>query len=102
MPSSKRYVKTSIQIDKDTENRYKTIPNYKDVPISATDVWIQAIEGARLDTIAYDFYGSPKHWWILALANGMGKGTLYVTPGAKLRIPSNPTPYLTEYNKINE
>tara|TARA_B110000858_G_C17699917_1_gene425415 strand:- start:512 stop:808 length:297 start_codon:yes stop_codon:yes gene_type:complete len=93
MARSKRYYKEAIRLDVDTSNRYKTIPKYNDSPISGTDLWIRATEGARLDIISNDFYGTVKHWWVIALANKMGKGTLYVTPGAQLRIPANPSIY---------
>jgi hypothetical protein len=97
MGASKRYTNTQIKFDVDTENRYRTIPSYTDQPISGADLWITAVDGTRLDIVSNDFYGTPKHWWILALANKMGKGTMYVTPGARLRIPAHPTNY---YNSI--
>ena len=34
----------------------------------------------RLDTIAGDFYGDARYWWVLAVASGIGWG-LQVPPG---------------------
>ena len=41
----------------------------------------------RLDNLAFEFYGDPRHWIILAIANNLGKGTLIVPPNLQLRIP---------------
>ena len=62
-----------------------------DVPKSnPNDVYIEATTVDRLDNIANRFYGDPNLWWIIAQANGIGKGTLYIKKGAILRLPANP------------
>ena len=42
----------------------------------------------RLDSIAYEKYGDPSYWWIIAAASGIGYG-LQASAGAYLRIPNN-------------
>jgi nucleoid-associated protein YgaU len=42
----------------------------------------------RLDKLALDFYNDGSLWWVIAAANGLGKGTLVVQPNTRLRIPS--------------
>ena len=54
---------------------------------SAQDRFIFSRVGDRLDNLAYQFYGDPRHWIILAIANKLGKGTLVVPPNLQLRIP---------------
>ena len=51
------------------------------------DRYIFTIESDRLDSLAYEFYGDPRHWTILAMANNLGNGTLALPPGIQLRIP---------------
>ena len=51
---ARRYTKTTNFIDKETENRYKSIPNYNVEPLSGDDQWIQALDGTRLDLISND------------------------------------------------
>ena len=41
----------------------------------------------RLDLLAYRFYGDASKWWIIASANGLGKGTLFVPENTTVRIP---------------
>lgn len=55
------------------------------------DVYVITNSMDRLDTLAYKFYGSAKYWWVIALANDLGKGTLMLEGGVQLRIPKNPT-----------
>ena len=55
------------------------------------DIYIIANSMDRLDTLAYKFYGNAKYWWVIALANNLGKGTLMLEGGTQLRIPPNPT-----------
>ena len=70
----KRYLKTTIS------------PN---IPVQNSDIKIVARVGDRLDVLANKYYKNPSYWWIIAEANGVGKGSLFVTPGKFLRIPMN-------------
>tara|TARA_R110002096_G_scaffold217371_1_gene405449 strand:+ start:82 stop:366 length:285 start_codon:yes stop_codon:yes gene_type:complete len=88
-----RYIKSKNKKDIDTENRIKELPIYIDMEPSANDLYIKAIDGTRLDILSNQYYGTVKYWWVIALANKMGKGTLYVTPGYQLRIPASPERY---------
>jgi|TARA_R110000851_G_scaffold200315_4_gene351525 hypothetical protein len=55
---------------------------------SSMDVYIIARDGDRLDNLAYEYYNDVSHWWVLAHANALGKGTMNVPPGIRLRIPA--------------
>ena len=57
------------------------------IPTSPEDRFIFSRTGDRLDNLAFQFYGDPKHWIILAIANNLGKGSLNVPPNIQLRIP---------------
>lgn len=59
------------------------------VPKSSNDRYIFAREGDRLDLLAAEFYNDPTAWFILAVANDLGKGSLKVPAGKQLRIPDD-------------
>ena len=99
----KRYEKTQTRLrggdkskSKVGKTRHLTIPKYVKVPRSPQDLYIKATHGMRLDIISNNYYGTPKYWWVLALANNMGKGTMFVTPGYQLRIPHNPHEFVSK------
>ena len=72
-----------------------------DIPESDPgDIFIEVSTTDRLDLIADKFYGNPNLWWIIAQANAIGKGTLYIKEGAILRVPANPNIILNN-NKNN-
>lgn len=52
------------------------------------DVFINVTAPERLDLLAHKFYGDSTLWWVIASANGLGKGTLFTPEGVNLRIPS--------------
>ena len=54
---------------------------------SFNDRFIFTRDGDRLDNLAFEFYGDPRFWIILAIANHLGKGTTTVHAGLQLRIP---------------
>jgi hypothetical protein len=41
----------------------------------------------NLDQLAKQFYDDEYFWWAIGLANGIGKGTLFVPINTRLRIP---------------
>lgn len=60
---------------------------YPNIPLRGSDVYIYSKSGQRLDILAFQYYSDPRYWWIIARANNLGKGTLLVPPGKRLRIP---------------
>ena len=58
------------------------------IPVSATDTYIQTTSIERLDKLASTFYGDSSLWWVIASANGLGKGSIIVPLNSKLRIPT--------------
>jgi len=86
-------------------NRYATTKQIKDsklnrkaettiitaTPPSPADIYIQVSTPERLDMLAQQFYGDATQWWIIAAANGLGKGTLFTPENVRLRIPDSST-----------
>lgn len=66
------------------------------------DVYIMTNSTDRLDGLANHFYGDPRYWWVIAVVNNLGKGTLMVPAGLQLRIPANPSTVMNEVQNINK
>ena len=62
-----------------------TIPR---IPIQESDLFIISREGDRLDLLSFEFYNTISYWWVIAEANGIGKGTTVIEPGMQIRIPN--------------
>ena len=72
---------------------------YPNIERSTEDLYVISKITDRLDLLANEYYGDSSLWWVIALANNIGKGTLVVDPGLQLRIPHNPTEFR---NKIRD
>lgn len=55
--------------------------------LSERDIYIKTTSVERLDLLANQFYDDVTLWWVIAAANNLGKGTLYVPTNTQLRIP---------------
>ena len=65
-------------------------------------VFVASSDGDYLDTLANRYYGDPTLWWIIALANNIGKGRMSVEPGLQLRIPGNVNKIVSEFHTLNK
>ena len=92
-----RYNKAKIHIN-GKGNRILRSIHLPTIPPSPTDQYVQTKPFERLDKISYKYYGNADYWWIIALVNNLGKGTLMTPSGMILRIPGNPGEVI---NKIN-
>jgi len=85
----------------DQGKEYITNPIYPTIPPSPDDFYVLASEGDRYDTLALDFYGDSKLWWIIASANIMTKASLAVEPGIQIRIPASKEQAIQLYEQVN-
>lgn len=82
-----RYTTTPVIKDnKGRQRRATTI--FPTIPNSENDTYIVTTSAERLDKLAYTFYEDTTLWWIIAAANGLGKGTFVVPPNTTMRIPA--------------
>lgn len=83
---------TNIPTNRDSEDGRTRIPTilYPNIPFSPQDIYVRTVPGDRLDLLAAQFYSNVNYWWIIAHANGLGKGTLAISEGTQVRIPANP------------
>lgn len=78
-----RYINNKIINDANGIRRFSSniTPKYP------TDMYIRIDNMTRLDTLSYEFYNDALYWWVIADANGLGKGSLVVPAGTILQIP---------------
>lgn len=81
-----RYL-TTTQIKDSNGKRKASTTIISAPPPSSNDTYIQLSSPERLDILAYKFYGDASLWWLIATANGLGKGTLFTPENRRLRIP---------------
>ena len=97
--------------------RYSTIPKettpsgekiYRDVKYptikkTLDDVYVFTTVGDRFDTLAQQYYGNSSFWWIISIANEeLSQDSLTPPVGSQIRIPSNPSPIINEFEAINK
>ena len=97
----RRYESTQVEKRFDGKRVYKTT-EYPTIIPQESDVILISGEGDYLDTLAFKFYNDPTLWWIIALANNIGKGRMSIEPGLQLRIPTNVSSIITEFHNLNK
>jgi len=97
----KRYDATKVTVRFDGKRVYKTT-QYPDIKPQESDTIVISNEGDYLDTLAYKYYGDPTLWWVIALANGLGKARMSVQPGLQLRVPVSINNILVQFHNINQ
>ena len=83
-----RYIYTEVSQSNNKKVQAYKSTRYPEISATQEDIYIHTRTGDRLDNIAYEYYDDASWWWIIALANNLGKGTLVVPPAMQLRIPS--------------
>jgi hypothetical protein len=93
---------------------------YPKIERRVEDFYIDIIQEDRLDNLAYQYYEDVTLWWVIANGNkldrasqygitksmkeGIGKGSMYVKPGQRIRIPhpDRIPEIIDDYNKMLE
>lgn len=83
---------------------YYTNVTYPEIPSNENDIWVETEFGDRLDLLANQFYGDVTLYWVIAIANPdkINMGSLFLTEGSQIRIPSNVVQIVDSYNLLNE
>ncbi len=76
--------------------------HYPDIPHQDSDLYIITNDGDYLDILSYKYYKDPTLWWIIALANNIGKGRMAVQSGLQIRIPTNISIILSQFDSLND
>ena len=56
--------------------------------IAVTEEKTTVKESEKLEHISYRFYNTPEYWWVIAKANNISNGSIFLEPGKQLRIPN--------------
>jgi len=97
----KRYQTTRTMPRWDGKKVYRTT-YYPIIQSQESDAIIISNETNYLDSLAYTYYNDPTLWWVIALANNLGKGRMSVPAGIQLRIPTNINAILVQYANMNQ
>ena len=100
----KRYSTILIQpTTEGTSISYYKNPFYSNIPISINDIYVITDSGDRLDLLSSRFYKSSQYYWVIASANPdkINPGSLFITPGTQIRIPSNLESILSVFEATN-
>lgn len=82
----------------------KRIPEtifYPKIDKDDNDIYIITKENDRFDLLAYKYYNDSTFWWIIAKANNIFNGSLFIEPGIQLRIPTNIDLIIKNYINYN-
>lgn len=96
-----RYQNINVTKQPSTGERYYVNSVYPGIPLSGEDSYVITVLGDRLDLLAFDFYGDTSFWWVIASANALPGDSLYLEPGAQIRIPANLSGVINDYKIIN-
>jgi hypothetical protein len=97
-----RYTYAETLLQKETKRRYLESVIYPKIPLSDEDIYVITNSTDRLDLLANQYYGNTMYWWVIAVANNINDGTLYIEEGRQLRIPKNLPAILNELDRINK
>lgn len=93
---------SNIEIQKnDSNRRVRVTTKLPVIEPTVNDTYIVSQVGDRLDNLAHKYYGRSSYWWIIALANNIGNGTLSVPLGIQIRIPADAESIIEQYNELN-
>ena len=74
---------------------------YPEIEVHEDDDYTISIDGDRLDNLSTYFYNTTDNWWMIAVANGLPKHTMFVEPGLQLRIPRDVDKIQTDFERLN-
>jgi len=95
-----RYQFTPIQKRWDGNRVYATT-YYPVIPPDVNDIYITASEEDYLDSLAKKYYGNESYWWVIANANGLCNGRIYIPVGKQIRIPGNLPQIMQDLKEAN-
>jgi hypothetical protein len=97
-----RYQYTNTLTTRGTKKKYLSSIIYPKIKPSDDDLYIISESSDRLDILASKYYNDKTLWWIIATANNLNDASLSITPGTQMRIPSNLSRILNDFEKINK
>ncbi|MBM5787803.1 MAG: hypothetical protein FJ375_03685 [Pelagibacterales bacterium] len=99
--ASNRYIYNTI-LKKRDEKRYLSTTIYPKIKPNNNDIYIIVDNTDRLDLLANKYYNNSEFFWIIAVANNINNGDMYLKEGTQIRIPSDIVTILRDFEKINK
>lgn len=96
-----RYQNIDIKKSDPKGEQFYTNNVYPEIPVLGTDTYVIATLGDRMDLLAHYYYGDSSFWWVIASANALTGDSLYLEPGAQIRIPQNIQSVINQYRVLN-
>ena len=99
-----RYNTVRIIKDRDFEKQMYVNNKYPTPPLDSNDIYVYASDTDRYDVLANKFYGDPRLWYVISLANAESNAnmaSLYPPVGKRIRIPINYTTFESLYMASN-
>jgi hypothetical protein len=84
-----------------TGSQYYETNLYPSIAPTDNDYYVITTINDRLDLLALDFYQDSGLWWVIASANALPGDSIYPPIGVQLRIPTDITQILNNYNLAN-
>ena len=84
-------------------DKYYRTTYYPQIEPQESDIYVETEFGDRLDLLANQFYGDVTLYWIISIANPnkVDFGSIALSPGTQLRIPTNINGIVSRYNQLN-
>lgn len=100
----KNRVKNITILRTPNRKRYYKALKYPEIPLSIEDIYVITTSGDRLDLLANQFYKDTRLWWIIANANPeiVRRDSFNLKPGLEVRIPTNTTKILNDFEQLNK
>ena len=99
--ASNRYTYNTILKKRDGK-RYMSSTIYPKIKPNNDDIYIIVDTTDRLDLLAHKYYNNPQYYWIIAVANNINNGDMYLEGGTQIRIPTDLVTILKDFEKINK
>lgn len=90
-------------IDKtESGKRYYPTTLYSQIDPKSDDIYLITVKGDRMDNLAFEYYGDPSLWWVIAAANTIPQDSIFIPVGSQIRVPANISTYLDNFDRVNQ
>ena len=86
MPS--RYKHTKMTKNKEGRRVFRPTM-YPSIPVRDSDIYINPKDMERCEHVAHRFYGDQSLWWVIAQANNIHNGSIYLDSEKQIRVPQD-------------
>jgi hypothetical protein len=93
----------NIPIKKTEDNkRYYPTTLYPQIDPKSDDIYLVTVRGDRMDNLAFEYYGDPSLWWIIASVNNIPQDSIFIPVGSQIRVPSDINSFLDNFDRVNQ